>query len=193
MFPRLHILAVGLLAAWVATPAPPALPQSLGDIARQEEARRKQIKRPGKVYTNKDLGSVPAAPLPPVGATPPGPAAESARASGASEPAASAETRSSDKSAARGQAYWAGRMKDLAAQLERDQTLAAAMQTRINALTADFTARDDPAQREVIGRDRQRALDELDRLQKAVQSDQKAIADFEEEARRAAVPPGWLR
>ena len=26
-----------------------------------------------------------------------------------------------------------------------------------------------------------------------VRKDEKAIADFEEEARRAAVPPGWLR
>ena len=66
------------------------------------------------------------------------------------------------------------------------------MQSRVNALTADFSARDDPAQR-VIGRDRQKAIDELNRLKLAIQHTRKAIADLEEEARRAAVPPGWLR
>jgi hypothetical protein len=84
-------------------------------------------------------------------------------------------------------------MKGLRAELERDQVLADALQTRINSLTADFTARDDPAQRGVIGADRQRALDELERLKRQIEKDRKAIADVEEEARRARVPPGWLR
>ena len=67
------------------------------------------------------------------------------------------------------------------------------MQTRVNALTTDFVNRDDPAQRGIIERDRQRALTELDRLKKQIVDDQKAITDIEEEARRAGVPPGWLR
>ena len=40
-------------------------------------------------------------------------------------------------------------MQALLAQLDRDQIYSEAMQSRINALTADFTARDDPAQRAV--------------------------------------------
>jgi len=36
-------------------------------------------------------------------------------------------------------------------------------------------------------------LTELDRLKKQIVDDQKAITDIEEEARRAGVPPGWLR
>ena len=48
-------------------------------------------------------------------------------------------------------------------------------------------------QRAVIDRNRQRALGELDRLKKAIEGSKKAIADLEEEARRASVPPGWLR
>jgi hypothetical protein len=38
-----------------------------------------------------------------------------------------------------------------------------------------------------------KALGELDRLKQAIQNDLKAITDLEEEARRAGVPPGWLR
>ena len=41
--------------------------------------------------------------------------------------------------------------------------------------------------------DRQKALAELDRVQKEIQADTKAIADIQEEARKAAVPPGWVR
>ena len=57
----------------------------------------------------------------------------------------------------------------------------------------DFVNRDDPAQRAVLASDRQKAIGELDRLKKQIEADKKAIADLEEEARRANVPPGWLR
>ena len=84
-------------------------------------------------------------------------------------------------------------MKELQAQLSRDQTFADALQTRINSLSADFVNRDDPAQRTAISADRDRAAKELDALKKAIEQDKKAIADLEEEARRANVPAGWLR
>ena len=67
------------------------------------------------------------------------------------------------------------------------------MQTRLNSLDTDFVNRDDPAQRAVIDRDRQKTRTELARLTKAVLDDQKAIADFLEEARQAGVPPSWVR
>ena len=59
--------------------------------------------------------------------------------------------------------------------------------------TADFAARDDPAQRAVINTNRQKAIAELDRLKLAVLNGKKALADLQEEARRAGVPAGWLR
>jgi hypothetical protein len=77
--------------------------------------------------------------------------------------------------------------------LERTRMFAEALQTRINALTTDFVNRDDPAQRAVIEQERNKALAELARLQKDVEAKTKAIADIEDEARRAGVPPGWLR
>ena len=84
-------------------------------------------------------------------------------------------------------------MTQLRSQFEQDQVLADALQTRINSLSADFVNRDDPAQRALISQNRQRAIVELDRLTKAIAEGKKAIADLEEEARRASVPPGWLR
>ena len=91
------------------------------------------------------------------------------------------------------QAYWSGRKKELQSKLDSDQTLAEAMQTRINVLTADFSSRSDPVQRASVERDRNKALAELDRLHKAIDEGKKALAALDEEARKAGVPAGWLR
>jgi hypothetical protein len=77
--------------------------------------------------------------------------------------------------------------------LQRSQMFADALQSQINGLTADFTARDDPAQRAVVADNRQKALAELDRVKNDIVQQTKAIADIQSEARRAGVPPGWLR
>ena len=150
------------------------------------------MKEPGKVYTNKDLGNVQT--------SPPGPPAETAKPPSISAGDVSKDAekdkekgKESDKTATKDQAYWAGRMKQLQGQLDRDQIHADAMQSRINGLAADFVARDDPAQRAVIDSDRRKALAELDRLKQALTTDKKALADLQDEARRTGVPPGWLR
>ena len=91
------------------------------------------------------------------------------------------------------QAYWSGRRKELQTKLDSDQTLSEAVQSRINALTADFSARADPVQRAGIERDRLKAIGELDRLRKSVQDGKKALTDLDDDARKAGVPPGWLR
>jgi len=179
----------------------PVAGQSLAELARQEEARRKAVKAPAKVITNKDLGAVPAASPAPASA----PASSIPGAPGSSvtpaAPAKPAETlkaadggKASDPNApVKDQAYWSARVKALQAQLDHDETFREALQSRINALTADFVGRDDPVQRATIERDRQKAVGEFNRLKGAIEADKKAIADLEEEARRAGVPPGWLR
>ena len=173
--------------------AVPLAAQSLADVARKEEERRKEIKTPAKVLTNKDLGDVPPAPAP---STPP--SGSSAPDTSASTPAAPADTGDAGKGretggAAKDQKYWSDKMKSLQDALSHDQVLADAMQTQINSLTTDFVNRDDPAQRAVIERNRVTALGELNRLKDQIKKDQKAIDDLQEEARRAGVPPGWLR
>jgi hypothetical protein len=178
----LFLLATGL--AW------PAWAQSLADVAKKEEDRRKATPPPAKVYTNKDLGAVPAG-------SPPAPAAASEPAAKRPDTDAKADPSKpaapGDKAGVKDQAYWAGRLKTLQETLARDQDYADAMQTRINALTTDVVNRDDPAQRAVLERNRQKSIAELARLTKSVQDTKKAIADFLEEARHAGVPPGWLR
>ena len=174
----LTIVALGTASASLAG-------QTLADVARKEEERRKTVKATGKTYTNKDLGTLPpGTPAPPPPATPATPA-DADRAKDTDKPG--------DKEPVKDQAYWAGRMKELQTQVQRDQTYVDALQTRVNSLATDFVNRDDPAQRAVLTGERQKALGELDRLKKQIEAGKKAIADLEEEARRANVPPGWLR
>src|SRR5712692_5436778 len=171
--------------------------QSLADVAKKEEERRKSIPQPAKVYTNKDLTPAPAgsAALPPATKdTKDTPAAKDAKdPKDAKDAKDGKEADAKDKSATKDQKYWSEKMKALREQLDRDQTFADAIQNKINSLTTEFVNRDDPAQRTVIEQNRQKALAELARLNKAIIDEKKAIADFEEEARRAGVSPGWLR
>ena len=172
--------------------------QSLGAVASQEEERRKTVKSTkGKVYSNKDLTGVPAAPMTSSSETPAQPAAAPAvpgvkddKEKGSTSAHASAD---GAKDLSKDESHWSGKLKQMREQLDRDQTLAEAMQNRISALTADFVNRDDPAKRAQIGTDRQKAMTELDRLKKQIEDDKKAIVDFQDQGRRAGVPAGWLR
>jgi hypothetical protein len=197
--------------------------QSLADVARQEEERRKAIKKPSKVYTSEDLRRDSTAGTPTQVSAPSGPSVSTPSTSStpsASSPAPSSSTPSTPASAAppaggstgsagapsngkpavesssqgaKDPAFWKGRMTQAREQLERAKTLADAMQSRINALNTDFVNTDDPVKRSGVERDRQKALAELERLKKEIKEATKSISDIEEEARRANVPPGWLR
>jgi hypothetical protein len=171
----------------------PLSAQSLADIAKKEEERRKAVPAPAKVYTNKDLTPAPAGSTSAPAKA--GEAPKDADKDKESKDAKGKDTKDAkDKDApVKDQSYWSGRLKALQTQLDRDQAFADAIQTRINSLTADFVNRDDPAQRAVIERDRVKAIAEQTRLTKAIQDDKKAVADLQEEARRAGVPPGWMR
>ena len=184
-------LSAVLVFAGLTGSARPVSAQSLGDVSRQEEERRKDVKAPAKVYTNKDLGTPPAASAAPGDSSKP--AGTTPSAVPAAPPAAADKAKDAAKDGARDQKYWSMRKKDLDSKLERDKVLADALQSRINGLTTDFAARSDPAQRSVIEKDRQRALSELDAIQKSIRDGQKALSDLDEEARKAGVPPGWLR
>lgn len=201
----MRVLAILLVANVAALSTASA--QSLADVARKESERRQTVQGGSRTYSNSDLKPVPG--TPPADAAEPadadkstGDAAAGDAAAGDATPKAgdASDAKSTDAAKAarddeevKDQGYWAKRMSALKEQLDRDQTYLDALQTRVDSLTADFVNRDDPAQRSQIANDRERALAELERLKKAVEQDKAAIPELEEEARRAGVPPGWLR
>ena len=163
----------------------------LADVAKDEEARRKGVRKPAKVYTNGSLRTD----------VPPGVAGAPTAASATDQPGNASPTNISPgmavpaapTGAGKDQAYWSGRMKAERATLDRLQIFADSLQSRINALLTDFVNRDDPAQRAKIETDRQTALAELERVKKELDEQRKKIAGLEDEARRAGAPAGWLR
>jgi hypothetical protein len=169
---------------------------SLAEVARREAARRKALTAAGqrsKLLTNHDVKKWQ-------------PTEDSAPADASSSPESqkSGDDKSADKGQAadaqkdgaepaKGEAYWHSRMTAAREDLRRNEAFAEALQSRINALSAEFSAKDDPYQRAQVADDRQKALAELDRLTADIDKNKKVLADIEEDARRAGVPAGWIR
>lgn len=172
--------------------------QALGELARQEAARRQTV-APGKVFTNGNLKPVPPSTATPstVGTTltppPPSPDGDTPAAEGtASTPDAKPAT-AAPSDGRRTEAYWRDRLTGARDNLSRSQTFHDALQARIGALALDFVNRDDPAQRAQVERDHIKALAELERVKKDIAQSQKEITDIQDEGRRAGAPAGWLR
>jgi hypothetical protein len=186
---RLSQLAIVAIAVMVLLPAASAAAQSptLADLAKKEEARRKSLKVPTKVFTKDDLppsaAVVPAAPA----------AAPAAGAAGQAAAAAADPNAEAPKEEEKGEEWWRARMEQAREGLRRNEMFAEALNSRMNALAVDVANRDDPAQRQVLSLERQKAVQELARVQDDIAKLKKQMADIEEEARVAGVPPGWLR
>lgn len=188
--PVVGVIVAALLgvATVVAAQNPP-----LGEVARQEAERRKDQPAAGKVYTNKDLpasaqdrGPVPSPYVDP---------SDADRAGPAPIPSATPAPSQDDagKEPVRDEAWWRNRIADARKDLRSHQAAADALQARINALSRDFVSRDNPVQRAQIGEARASAIEELALTREAIARSEQEVADIEEEARRASVPPGWLR
>jgi len=169
----------------VAAVAGTAGAQSLADVARKEEARRKDVKKPSRVITNKDLKASDNVAPPPPAEGQAAPPADNAEKADDGQPKAEAQPNDEQ--------IWRQKMADARTALERSESYLDALQSKINGLWAEFTARDNPVERERIEADRKKALAEFDRVKAEIEDHKKAIADLEEQARRANVPPGWLR
>ena len=172
----LGLLAAGSLSA-----------QSLGAVAKETEAKRKTAKPSGKVYTNDSLKSDPRDVSTP--AATPAPATPSQPDVNADDKAKQGESGQQVKD----EAYWRDRIKAERDALARAETFAAALQSQINGLYAEFTACQAPPQCNEVSAKRQKSIAELDRVKNEVAKHTKGIADIQEEARRAGVPAGWVR
>jgi hypothetical protein len=185
----------GVLAAALVLPSMAgAQTPTLGELAKREQERRKATKSSDKVLTNKDLPASAQQPAPAPGTstpattttTPPAPAGGTAAASASADKKAAASEQ-------RDEAWWRKRIGEARETLRRNEAFLEALQSRVNGLSTDFVNRDDPYQRAKIAEDRQKALAEMDRLKADIELGKKQVDDIEEEARRAGVPPGWLR
>src|SRR3970040_2279860 len=110
MSSRIRFVIAVFTMAVLAGAATPVFAQSLADVARKEEERRKAIRQPAKIYTNKDLSSVPPPSAPPPSSQ--AAAAPETPAPGA-EPAGTEEKGAGKVESPKDQAYWSGRTRGL--------------------------------------------------------------------------------
>ena len=188
-----------LLTFWMWLQSPPG---SLAEASRREALRRQLMPASVRALSNEDVDRVPfrPAPSPGIAAEAEGNTVSSGGAAGAgAAPSTSAAAPASPRGASEklgephDEAWWRNRVAQTREALERDQVLAEALQSRINGLTTDWSARDDPAARQALFEQRERALKELQRMSDQIAADRKAVADIEEDARRQDVPAGWVR
>ena len=172
-----------ILAGLLAPPAGWAQARpTLGELAKKEQERRKAVKAPAtKVLTTQDVPKGTPAPAPP------------APVEGTAPQAAAQKETEKPQEPAKDEAWWRQRISQAREELRRNEMFAEALQTRINSLTNDLSSRDDPYQRAKVAEERAKAILELERVKADVEANRKNIAGIEEEARRAGVPPGWLR
>jgi hypothetical protein len=161
--------------------------------SEKEKERRKKSKGTTTTYTDKDLPA-------PTGTEAPK-AGTNASASPSPSPPAAGETRAAPKD----ESYWRNRTKGLREGI-------AAAEARVQKAEEDYAASRRPGSQplptDVVGPEGGLAQlppdpafnpaalklqKELDDANAALAAAQKALLDFEEEARKAGVPAGWLR
>ena len=187
----LPLVAMALLLAGEAFGQTP-----LVDAARRERARRAAIPpdQKARVYTNEDLrasGGLTIGVLPTSVAAAAAAAARGGREAAPEEGAPDAAD--PDATAVRGEDYWRTRIAAARDAQARAALMAAALQNRSDGLWAQFTAIDDPVRRGAVERQRIEALAALEEARAERDRLDGEIQEIEEEARRADVPPGWLR
>jgi hypothetical protein len=158
----------------LAVAASPVMAQSLGEVA--ERTRKDRKGATGKVYTNDDLAEAHAAPEKP--------AATSTTAVPAPPPATLDPAQ-----------RWRRDAKARRDAIAREEAKVAAIQARIDALLLDRdpTNVGDPNRLQTLEAERAKAQQELEAATDELAKARQALEDLEEEARKAGVPPGWLR
>jgi hypothetical protein len=205
------LVAPVLLAVAWSVPA-----QDLGEAAAKEKARRKKVAGSATVYTNEDLDkgkpspspSPTAAPAPPVAGAPPARGRPTRRVGGGVNPPVTtpprevnpeAETPSEGPpapSSAGAEVYWRGRAQELRKAASDAENRISALEARIQQLQLDRDPNSpdlmDPNRLQKRDSERLTAIDEVQRAKGTLSAAQKALADFQEEARRKGIPRSWV-
>ena len=169
--------------------------QSLGAVAERTQKERKGTG--GKVFTNDDLGEASqpspspspggggAAPGKPAGAKPAPPAAAAPGAAPAPNPAPTMDPSQ----------RWRRDVKAGRDAVARAESSVDAIQKRLDALLVDRDPVNvgDPNRLQSLEAEKVKAMAELEVAKEGLDKARQALANLEEEARRAGVPPGWLR
>lgn len=174
-------VVVGVLFAGVAASSA----QGLADVARKEEARRKEIKAPTKVYTDVDVQKY-------------APITTSAQQAATTVTALDASGAPVGQTAAANglpsdEAGWRARLQNARDGLDRDRLLLSALEQQATRAAMRKQNGAAPAEGETATDDVASRAAEIKRLKTEMDSYRETLANAEEDARKAGVPPGWVR
>jgi len=166
-----RLVPLTLLAAIAAGPV---AAQSLGEVAARTNKERKGTG--AKVYTNDDLRDARSA---------------GERPASAAAPAAPSPPPATMDPAQR----WRRDAKARRDAIARAEADVAAVQARLDALLVDRDPTNvlDPNRLQTLEAERAKAMQELEAAKEGLAKARQDLEDLEEEARKAGVPPGWLR
>jgi hypothetical protein len=155
--------------------------------------RRQATARATAFLTN--IGEPISASAPPASVTLPGGDASTATSSSAEpKPGQKPEEKAEQKpEVKKDEGWWRDRIAAARKALAINEGLAATLQSRVNVLQREAVSLDSPLQQAKAREDLGRALLELERANKQIAEDRKAIAAIQEDARRLDVPAGWIR
>lgn len=200
---RLSFLA--LLASLLAASALQAQQGGLGAAAAREKQRREEAQKKGgagKAYTNDDLSKVEA-----TTATPATPqrsqdaGRRERRGDGSSlrerAPGGGVRSSESDEEASgpqgKGQDAWRTEAQQKREAVKSAEQKVEVLQRRNESLLAEILGSTDTNQILRLRAQQQSLNEELEAAQRELSGVRQELAQFEESARRAGVPPGWLR
>lgn len=189
----LIVVAVGVALAGTAAG------QSLADAAKKaREQSEKSSEQPSKVYTEKDLKDVSWQIVTPVDTdatieTPADVQAPPASEAGSILTANGNVENSPVTPTVRDEQYWKTRMRAAVAALDDARTKRIATAAQVAELQIRLDHAPTRGAAIIIEDNLLEARRELTRIEAEQVNALRAISDLEEEARRAGVPPGWLR
>ena len=166
----LLVIAVARALAWLTMP-----PATLGMAAEREALRRQVVGPAVGSYNNDNLASA-------MFITPP-----------RIEAAPAAPSSSSRDIEPRDETWWRLRLADMRSAIERGGRESVALESEIARLDLQAVTRDDPAQQSALRTQAADARAELEKRRVNVASARRDLEELLEQARRANVPPGWLR
>ncbi len=169
----MRILSLFLLMGFLLSQSP------LVELSKKEKERRKKIKT-AKVITNADLGK---APRPSV----------IIKGGKSSLPAVMGEESEGEKSTKKTKEWWVSRKRKLEEKIASLKKKIQELQQKVNALSTNFLIEQRPIAQQRVKSALEKAKGQLEAAKKELAEAEKALEKLYEDARKAGIPPGWLR
>lgn len=191
-------------ALGIALAAGPLLAQSLAEVAARDRDRRARMGSPSpRVFTDDDLRKDAVETSPSPSPSPSPGASPAARPKGWKAPSpdaplvgsSPAPTPLPERDRAADEARWRAMARERRDAVAAAEARVAALKARLVALRNDLgpTGTGDPFRQQTLQAETARATTELEAAQANLVRARQALADLEDDARRAGALPGWVR